>query len=852
MKRGPTGQSSLDDFFKVKRVSHDDDGAELLHETADNNSPLSETQGDQNAAASAVDNSCPAFGKGPMELDIGNAVKKNRSENGYFSDEEKRNFLCRRWIPENKQDFPFSLCKRSGQKIGKRYLNNDHLKRFKWLAISRQEDSALRGAWCTFCVLFKTSEYGGGKGAGASRGGGQKMGNLVVKPLTDFSDLTGTNGVLNKHEASNFHRLCAQRADDFLLRSDDSANDVRNLQVEERRSQVMKNRAALKPIVETLLLAGRQNMALRGHRDSGPIATDGSEPEINDGNFRALLRYRMRGDQILKSHLENARKHATYISKDIQNELLQQAAKLIKVSISEDVAKSSFWSVLADETQDKAKREQLVITVRYIMENDQNEMTVHEDPVAVLDLINDIKAHQESECHTEVKLSGAAIGQSILRVIQNFRLDMQYLVGQGYDGAAAMASVRVGVAAEVLKQAPRADYYHCMMHALNLVASQAVRVYEIRHCMDIIQEICTFFKHAKRNSFLVKTIESLESANNSDRKRKLINLCTTRFIERHQSVLVVKALLPAIVACLENMLAWDSGEVRKSARNLLCSMIKPNFLVALVMLEKVSAVLMPVSKLLQDTQMDLPQAFSILEDLTQTLQEMRSESCNASCIDEARDLGKKLGLSDSEMDKRPRFSQRAKHRGNAGEENQSASEYYRLNVLLPLVDGILADTKLRFGHHQKKAMHLTLLLPSKVQNTSWTELGPVMEKFGEFLDAESVVQGEFLMWKQKWAGNEKANQYSTGISAVNQCSKIVYPNVHSLLKILCTLPVTTAEPERVFSKLEKTLTAVRNTMAEERLESLLMLQIHRDRTPSPENIIDAFSASRTRRSAMIL
>ena len=75
---------------------------------------------------------------------------------------------------------------------------------------------------------------------------------------------------------------------------------------------------------------------------------------------------------------------------------------------------------------------------------------------------------------------------------------------------------------------------------------------------------------------------------------------------------------------------------------------------------------------------------------------------------------------------------------------------------------------------------------------------------------------------------------------------IVFPNVHTLLTILATLPVTTAEPERLFSKLNSTLTAIRSTMSEEWLEFLLLLQVHRERTPTIEKIIDSFALIKRR------
>ena len=49
-------------------------------------------------------------------------------------------------------------------------------------------------------------------------------------------------------------------------------------------------------------------------------------------------------------------------------------------------------------------------------------------------------------------------------------------------------------------------------------------------------------------------------------------------------------------------------------------------------------------------------------------------------------------------------------------------------------------------------------------------------------------------------------------------------NIKLLLQF-ATLPITTAEAERVFSKMEKTATAIRAAMEENRLEALLLLQV---------------------------
>ena len=83
-------------------------------------------------------------------------------------------------------------------------------------------------------------------------------------------------------------------------------NDIISQLDSGRSIQIAANRKKLIPIVETIKLCGRQELALRGTSDSGPLIFNESEPEINDGNFRAILRMSNKcGDPSLINYSEN-------------------------------------------------------------------------------------------------------------------------------------------------------------------------------------------------------------------------------------------------------------------------------------------------------------------------------------------------------------------------------------------------------------------------------------------------------------------------------------------------------------------------------------------------------------------
>jgi len=110
------------------------------------------------------------------------------------------------------------------------------------------------------------------------------------------------------------------------------------------KKQVEENRAFLVLIIDTILTCARQNIAFRGHRgEVGSVSACGVEPLINDGNFRALLRYRIRGgDTVLQKHAGTAARSAAYQSPDIQNELITAAGDLVKEAVLRRIKEAKF------------------------------------------------------------------------------------------------------------------------------------------------------------------------------------------------------------------------------------------------------------------------------------------------------------------------------------------------------------------------------------------------------------------------------------------------------------------------------------------------------------------------------
>ena len=59
--------------------------------------------------------------------------------------------------------------------------------------------------------------------------------------------------------------------------------------------------------------------------------------------------------------------------------------------------------------------------------------------------------------------------------------------------------------------------------------------------------------------------------------------------------------------------------------------------------------------------------------------------------------------------------------------------------------------------------------------------------------------------------------------------KEAFSELHRIVLIACTLPVSTAECERNFSSMKLMKNELRSVMKQERLHSLMMLRIHQER-----------------------
>ena len=123
---------------------------------------------------------------------------------------------------------------------------------------------------------------------------------------------------------------------------------------------VERNREHIKVVLDIVMLCAKQDLSLRGGRET--------EADLNRGNFLEIFKWVCKYDPKIKARLEQLPKNATLMSPDLQNEVLESAASLLLRKIKDEIKEmpGTYFAIMSDEYKDVSKRELVAVCVRYI------------------------------------------------------------------------------------------------------------------------------------------------------------------------------------------------------------------------------------------------------------------------------------------------------------------------------------------------------------------------------------------------------------------------------------------------------------------------------------------------------
>ena len=672
----------------------------------------------------------------------------------------------------------------------KRKAQNIWFKEHKWLRYSVSEDSL----YCAPCFLF---------------GGHDSKEKTFIRPVTDWSNISG---YFKRHERSDSsHFKFLEMADNFLRVIRNEKPSITVDLKSNRELQIGKNRHIMKRIIDNLILCGRQNIAVRGHTE-------------DRSNFMAILNYAAVADDVLSNHLtQPTNEKAKYTSPDIQNEILNIIGKQIREKIVSDCNKSEYFAILADEATDTSTKEQVSLCLRFI-ESGSNRCEVREEFIGFL--------HASS-------IRGEALATLLLDTLDEYEIDGDKMRAQGYDGAANMSGKHQGVQAHVRERFPEASYVHCKSHCLNLAIVHCCKDASVRTIMSTVQDIAFSFDYsAKRMETFYNELETDDLTKEElEGRKKLRTLCETRWTSRADSLHTFRVAFPVIVSALEHL--KQNGDDK--AGQYLAAISRFDFIIGLVTTEHILQSIVHLTTFLQSKDCDLVEA---VRECKLVIDQLSAERIDETVWDSLFDLAVTIAGKLEIVPSMPRKVGRQANRANCPAD--TPSQYWKRALYYPFLDHFISELRGRLMENSDRFQGQNLI-PSRVGFMNAETVDKLYETYQHDLTGDQeMFKSELNRWQRRWSGPDVTEKPSSLMTALEVTNKELYPSVFAILLILVTMPVSTSTTERSFSALRRLKTYLRSTMIQDRLSSLALIHVHRDKPVDAEEVLRTFAKAKNR------
>ena len=561
---------------------------------------------------------------------------------------------------------------------------------------------------------------------------------------------------------------------------------------ETRRLGLLKQLEAMKFLL-------RQGIALRGHSEE-------------EGNLRQLLATWSK-ENAVKTWVEEGK----FMSHDIVNEIITLMGQnvLRKLLCRIKGADPCWYAIIADETADAARREQFNLTIRYV----DNDYIINEDSIGLFSLPNTTA----STLHLVLK-------DMLIRC----NLPLSLCRGQAYDGASAMQGKRKGLATLIKNEVPAALPVHCLAHSLNLCLQDVAREIQLlRDAMDIVREIVGLINYSPKRTHLFN-----EKLLQSDGPKCGIKpLCPTRWTVRTEAMDAVIKQYSVILETMEEIHRTTRDEYGLKAGGVLAALEKFEIFFGLKLGHLLFGAAEETSKALQAKDTSVKEAVSAVGVTRAFYLRQREDKAFDEFYDGVVAQANSLQIGEPKL---PRYRTPPRRFGGADAHQFDEPKKYFRQKYFAACDVLIQELLDRF--EQKEFMQPVLAIESLLIKSAngechADEIKTVKESvFKDDLDFDSLDRHLGVLVDAVHVVLPQVKKV-TSIRTICEVMKVdpyrsMLSEVHKLLRLYLTVPITSSTSERAFSTLRRLLTYLRSTMTEQRLNNCMLLHIHKDLTDS--------------------
>lgn len=698
-----------------------------------------------------------------------------------------------------------------------------------WLTYS----PALKKVFCSVCLVF----------------GNKKDVNTLRE---GFDNMVNLSHSINKHCKQRNHRKAAEIMTTAMCGRDIKSQLLRQTEEDltKRRRDSELLRDYLKRIIDAIRYQCSESLPRRGDNERNFYTQGVENPYFQEGagKFLNLINLLSIYDETLRTKLmairdtfnENIKglkgrgKRLTFLSNDTQDKLTMTMASLVRKKIAQEVNMAIFFSLSVDGTTDITLCEQLAIVVRYVIRKD--------DQVHANERMIDLKEAEET--------TGEHMETIIKKSLQENDIILENCVGISCDGASNNQGPERGVIARLKKTAKMAINVYCSVHGSNLVnkkccrsSIESVNIYGTDSKPGEMQRLKTFFygNARKRNQVFQRHKEN--SLKESVKNLELASTHDIRFTALHTATDRLLQLYDIVLSALEEILSATTDKfdvaVRTEAKGLHSKFSKFTTLLTLCLFDEIFSILGPLNKILQARGIDLSITVAAVDLAESKLLRLRDTN-GVQIIQNAIERASELGFEDTNFKSVRAAKRKACFSYETFDERLGdPKERWTAEVFLTAVDTAIMVLKEKFTSQRSVLASLSVLLPvgfaTISRENAEEKLGPILRQFALESDHNAIVEElvEFteLCNKLKPALVTEPKQstfLNTYQHLISHRLDAVYPKLSLLYQILATIPSSSAECERCFSKLKLIKNRLANRLTSEHLSDRLILSVEND------------------------
>ncbi|XP_017476915.1 PREDICTED: zinc finger MYM-type protein 1-like [Rhagoletis zephyria] len=570
-------------------------------------------------------------------------------------------------------------------------------------------------------------------------------------------------------------------------------------------------RKVLSRVVEVIKFLSSRGLALRGHDE-----ILGSK---HNGNFLGCLELLSKFDPFLAEHItrfgNRGKGRASYLSSSICDEFISIMGKGVKEKIVSEIKEARYYSFSIDSTPDVSHTDQLSLCFRYVKGRD-----IHERFIAFIPI----------EGHTADYLLSI-----VLNFLEESKIDMQNCKGISFDNAYNLAGIYGGLQRLIIQRNESAIFVPCTAHSLNLVGKNSVsKNITASNFFDMIEKLYGFFVYSSFRWNRLK--EQL-----SEKGEFMLKRATgTRWSAKFQSVQALHSCYLKVLTVLNSLISEKSlsEDNKASAKGLIAKLCQFKNILMLVLWKSVLTKFNFVNLALQKPNLTLS---TITKLYASIVTDLENKDYNK-IFDEALTIFDNIP-SDFQAD----FIQSRSTAQALVPEDEK--ENFKKSLFEPVIDALLSNLKKRADIYNDLEDFFSFLinLNSMSDEDIAVSCKKVVEKYPN--DLNEVQLTDECQFAKNYFTFDNLNHESMYKTMFDDHLCETFPNLDILLRIYLCMFVTNVTDERSFSKLKLIKNCLRNTMGDDRLNSLSVLSIENNLLDELnfDEIIDKFVTLKCRK-----